>query len=141
MSNAIDNLLESAEKLKELNTWLANHSYLTISEVTEYLNISRDQVDALPYELLPWTDVSSPDSERRAKRFRPTDVAAYHALRWHYEQAKDEERLDEWLEARREQLADRRRRFMAASLGLRLDESTEGDSNPDITATAEVQVA
>lgn len=141
MSNPIDNLLESAEQLKELNTWLANHSYLTIKKVAEHLSISRDQVDDLPEELLPWTDVSKPDSKRRAKRFRPTDVAAYHAVRWHYEQAKDEERLDEWLEARREQLADRRRRLMAASLGLRLDENTEGDSNPDITPTAEEQVA
>lgn len=141
MSNPIDKLLESAEKLKELNTWLANHSYLTISEVTEYLNISRDQVDALPYELLPWTDVSSPDSQRRSKRFRPTDVAAYHALRWHFEQAKDEARLDEWLEGRREQLANRRRRYMAAALGLRLDESTESERPPDITPSGEEQAA
>lgn len=141
MTNSTDQLLASKEQLDDLNIWLAEHSYLTTSEVTEHLSLSRDQVDNLPYELLPWTDVSSPDSKRRAKRFHPTDVLAYHAIRWHYDRAEDEGRLDEWLARRREQLAERRRRMIAAALRTGLNDEADSDSSPDITPTGGEQAA
>lgn len=122
MSSAIQQLLDSREQLSKLSTWLADNSYLTVQEVADHLGISRDQVDGLPRELLPWTDVSSPGSKRRSKRFRPTDVAAYPAVRRSFEQAKEADEEDEWLAARREELANRDDRLIRTALGRQLEE-------------------
>lgn len=122
MSSAIQQLLDSREQLSKLSTWLADNSYMTIKEVAEHLSISRDQVDTLPRELLPWTNVSGPNAERRSKRFRPTDVAAYPAVRRSYESAKEAGEEDEWLAARREELANRDDRLIRTALGRQLEE-------------------
>lgn len=70
-------LLLEKKALDDLRERIGREAYLTVPEVQERLNLSRDKVEALPIEILPFADYGTPN--RSLKRYHPADVLAVDA--------------------------------------------------------------
>jgi len=78
-------------------------SYMKIGDVMKRLNLSRSSVEAIPVEILPYSDYSATPG-RQLRRYHPADVLAADALlrRWH--RAKQQHRGEEFLSQLRAEL-------------------------------------
>lgn len=75
-------IIAEGKKLDALRERIRATKYLTASEVREHLHMSRDSLDSVPFEVLPW--VPGNGAARVVRRYHPADVAAYpaRARRW-----------------------------------------------------------
>jgi len=112
----IDTFLADEERLSDLGRWLAERSYLTVMQVADHLGCSRETVEGYAEELLPWLDLT-PNSKRRTRRYRPSDVLALPAVLRGLTRAKRLDTEEEYLESRRRLLEKRDRTLMNPTIG------------------------
>lgn len=93
-----------AKAIAELKERIGRDAYMKVTEVADRLNLSREKVEALPPEILPFTDFGV---GRALRRYHPADVLAVDARirAWKAAQARGEgeaclRELREELEAR-----------------------------------------
>ena len=84
-----------------LRARLARQEYMPVLEVAHRLNLSRDKVEEIPREILPYTDFGK---KRSLRRYHPADVQAIDARMRAWNSAKEEGRGEEYLAELREQL-------------------------------------
>jgi hypothetical protein len=100
-----------ARKLARLREQMATISYLSVKQVMAYLNLSRQVVESLPIEILPYQDYGS--GSRALRRYHPADVEAagirLRAWRW----AQQEGHGEEYLRKLRHELEERDRGIFA----------------------------
>lgn len=87
-----------------LRARLARQEYMKVTDVARRLNLSRDKVEAIPHEILPYTDFGT---NRSLRRYHPADVQAVDARMRAWNTAKDNGAGEEHLAELREQLAAR----------------------------------
>jgi anion-transporting ArsA/GET3 family ATPase len=100
-----------ARKLARLREQMATLSYLSVKQVMAYLNLSRQVVESLPIEILPYQDYGS--GSRALRRYHPADVEAagvrIRGWRW----AQQEGHGEEYLRKLRHELEERDRGIFA----------------------------
>lgn len=115
-TSTLDTFLADEKRLSDLGRWLAERSYLTVTRVADHLGCSRETVEGYAMELLPWLDLT-PNSKRRTRRYRPTDVLALDAVLRELMRARRLDREEEYLESRREYLRERDRALTNLAIG------------------------
>lgn len=70
-------ILLERRAIEALKARIARESYLSVREVSERLNLSREKVEGLPMEVLPYADHGS--GPRAYRRYHPADVMAVDA--------------------------------------------------------------
>lgn len=75
-----------ARALRELKDRLVQESYLSVIETAKRLGISREKLESLPFELLPYTDIGF--GQKSMKRYHPADVQAFPARARAYQAAR-----------------------------------------------------
>lgn len=83
-------LLLERKAIDELKARIARDAYMSIKDVQDRLGLSREKVEAMPVELLPYVDFGLGD--RSLKRYHPADVLALDARMraWQAAQARGE---------------------------------------------------
>lgn len=78
-----------AKAVADLKGRLAKQAYMSVPQVAERLNLSREKVEAIPTEILPFTDFGV---GRSLRRYHPADVLAVDARMrgWKDAQARGE---------------------------------------------------
>lgn len=118
--SAIDRFVQHREDLDKLGDWLARQSYWTLKKVADHLDASRKTVKKIPRPLLPWVDLTDTGS-RQTRRYRPTDVLAYPAVKRRYDKAKEAGEGGDFIARRREQLATRDDRLLSLAMDRSVD--------------------
>lgn len=65
-----------AKAIAELKERLARQAYMSVREVAKRLHLSREKVEAIPAEVLPYVDLGV---NRALRRYHPADVLALDA--------------------------------------------------------------
>lgn len=65
-----------AKAVADLKERLAKQAYMSVPQVAERLNLSREKVEAIPFEILPFADFGV---GRSLRRYHPADVLAVDA--------------------------------------------------------------
>lgn len=107
-------LIAEAGKIAALRERIRQTSYLTATEVRKHLHMSRDSLDGVPFEVLPW--VPGNGEKNVVRRYHPADVAAYPARARRWRDAMTNGRAREELAAMREELRERDERLIADAL-------------------------
>lgn len=74
-----------AKAVESLKARLAKQAYMSVPQVAERLNLSREKVEAIPPEILPFTDFGI---GRSLRRYHPADVLAVDARMRAWKQAQ-----------------------------------------------------
>lgn len=107
-------LIEEARKIAALRERIQATTYLTASEVRTHLHMSRDSLDVIPFEVLPWFPGNG--QKRVVRRYHPADVAAYPARARRWRDAIDAGKEAEVLREMKQELDERDERLMADAL-------------------------
>jgi hypothetical protein len=94
-----------ARKLARLREQMATLSYLSVKQVMAYLNLSRQVVESLPIEILPYQDYGS--GSRALRRYHPADVEAAGVRLRGWRWAQQEGHGEEYLRKLRRELEER----------------------------------
>ncbi len=94
-----------ARKLASHREQMAKFSHLSVKQVMEYLNLSRQVVEDLPIEILPYQDFGS--GARALRRYHPVDVVAAGARIRAWRTAQQEGHGEEYLRKLRRELEER----------------------------------
>lgn len=105
MNDEQTKLLLNQRALDALKERIAAESYLKIGDVMKRLNLSRQVVEALPVEVLPFANYSQGD--RRLRRYHPADVLACDAKLRQWERAKQRGEGEAYLTKLRGELEER----------------------------------
>lgn len=91
--------------IQKLRERISREAYMSVPELMEVLNLSREKIEALPVEVLPYADHGS--GRRALRRYHPADVLALDAVMRQWKRAQDEQREEAFLSERREVLEAR----------------------------------
>jgi len=89
-----------------------NDPLLRIGEVAQILNVARNTVDNIPWEILPYTDVSLSPSRRR-KRYLRAHVDSAPRRMWLWSEARQRGEGHKYLKALRKEWEDDQKRRVA----------------------------
>lgn len=105
-----------AKAIEQLKERIGRSSYMKVSEVAKRLNLSREKVEAIPREVLPYTDYGI---ERSLRRYHPADVLAVDARMRAWKDAQARGEGEAYLQGLREELdaRDAAARQLADSMG------------------------
>ena len=98
-------LLLEERAIKELKERIGRETYLSVTEVCERLGMSREKVETLEVEILPYVDYGTP--KKAMRRYHPADVAALDAVQRAYKRAEQRGEAEAFLRERRELLEAR----------------------------------
>lgn len=84
---------------------VVEETYMKVTEVAKHFGVSRSTIEELPFELLPYADLT-PTSVYTTRRYSPADVLAYDARVRGYLDAKAQARSEEYLRTLRTQLEE-----------------------------------
>lgn len=93
--------------LEQLRERIQSDSYMSVKDVQERLSMSREKVEGLPEEILPYVDLGS--GSRMMRRYHPADVYAVDARLRGWRRAQQDGRGEEYLGELREELEERDR--------------------------------
>lgn len=105
--NAQKRLLLQQRALEALRERIASEHYLSVKEVCERLGLSRQVVESLPMEILPYEDYGS--GKRSLRRYHPADVLAAGARIRAWKRARERGEGEAYLRRLREELEERDR--------------------------------
>ena len=100
-------LLLQQRALEALRERIASEHYLSVREVCERLGLSRQVVESLPMEILPYEDYGS--GKRSLRRYHPADVLAAGARLRAWKRARERGEGEAYLRRLREELEERDR--------------------------------
>lgn len=100
-------LLLQQRALEALRERIASEHYLSVKEVCERLGLSRQVVESLPMEILPYEDYGS--GKRSLRRYHPADVLAAGARIRAWKRARERGEGEAYLRLLREELEERDR--------------------------------
>lgn len=100
-------LLLQQRALEALRERIASEHYLSVKEVCERLGLSRQVVESLPMEILPYEDYGS--GKRSLRRYHPADVLAAGARIRAWKRARERGEGEAYLRRLREELEERDR--------------------------------
>lgn len=100
-------LLLEQRALEALRERIASEHYLSVKEVCERLGLSRQVVESLPMEILPYEDYGS--GKRSLRRYHPADVLAAGARIRAWKRARERGEGEAYLRRLREELEERDR--------------------------------
>lgn len=107
-------LIAEQGKLAALRERIRQTTYMTAAEVRKHLHMSRDSLDVIPFEVLPW--VPGNGGKRVVRRYHPADVAAYPARARRWRAAMTKGTVVETLAAMRAELEERDAKLIADAL-------------------------
>lgn len=90
-----------AKAVRELKERLVAESFLSVKEACGRLAVSRDKLEGLPFELLPYTDLGFGKNQMR--RYHPADVQAFPARARAYQAARSGGEGEAYLQRLREE--------------------------------------
>lgn len=101
MSTVADQRRLHLEKraIEELRERISRDAYLSVEEVRAVRNLSREKIESLPIEVLPYADHGS--GERALRRYHPADVLALDAVLRAWKRAQDHGEEEAFLRDRR----------------------------------------
>lgn len=100
-------MLLQQRAIEALRERIASESYLSVREVCERLGLSRQVVEALPLEVLPYEDYGT--GSRSLRRYHPADVLAAGARMRAWRRARERGEGEAYLRRLREELEERDR--------------------------------
>lgn len=100
-------LLLQQRALEALRERIGSEHYLSVKEVCERLGLSRQVVESLPMEILPYEDYGS--GKRSLRRYHPADVLAAGARIRAWKRARERGEGEAYLRRLREELEERDR--------------------------------
>lgn len=102
--------------LEALKERIGKESYLSVLEVAKRLNFSRDKVEAIPFEILPYSDYGT--TGRSQRRYHPADVLAVDAVLRAYARARERHEGEAFMAERRVMLEERDRIALSITADL-----------------------
>lgn len=112
-----ERLVLQQRAIESLKQRIARESYMGIAEVCKRLKLSRSKVEALPLEVLPFTDYGS--GNRLYRRYHPADVLAADARIRGWRRAQADKNGEAYLLTLREQLEESDRLAIQTALEMR----------------------
>lgn len=103
-------LLLHQRAIEALRERIATEHYLSVRDVCARLRLSRQVVEALPIEILPYEDYGS--GARALRRYHPADVLAAGARMRAWKRARERGEGESYLRRLREELDERDRAAM-----------------------------
>lgn len=88
-----------AKAIRELKSRLTAESFLAVKDAAARLGISRDKLEIIPYDVLPYVDLGF--GKKSMKRYHPADVLAFPARARAYQAARSMGEGDVYLEGLR----------------------------------------
>lgn len=107
-------MIVEARKIAALRERIRDTKYLTATEVREHLHMSRDGLDDVPPEVLPYAPGNG--KLKVVRRYHPADVAAYPARARRWREAITQGREVAVLSEMRAELEARDARLIAEAL-------------------------
>lgn len=105
-----ERLILQQRAIEALRARITAESYMSVRQVMKRLNLSREKVEELPEEILPYVDHGSPT--RRLRRYHPADVLAADARIRAWRRAQQRGEGEAYLAKLRAELEERDRKAM-----------------------------
>lgn len=106
-------LMLQQRKLELVRRKVAGQAYLTVRDIQTRLGLSRETVEALPLELLPFVDLGL--RKKSMRRYHPDDVMALDARFRAWQAARSRGQGEAYLSRLKEELRERDRETLDRS--------------------------